>query len=80
MCWDPIWTLVLILVVPLPIQLPGCSLAKWFRMVQSLGALHLHGKPGCCSWLWIRAALDFEATLGVNEMMNIFLSVYLPFQ
>ena len=42
---DPIWVPVLIPAAPLPIQLPACGLRKQWRTAQSLGILHLHGRP-----------------------------------
>lgn len=38
---DPIWALIRVLEAPFPIQIPACGLGKQFRMVQSLGILHL---------------------------------------
>ena len=48
---DPIWAPVLIPAAPLPFQLPACGPGKQQRTAQSLGTLHLCGRPERSSWL-----------------------------
>ena len=64
---DPIWAPVLIPAALLPFQLPACGLGKQSRTAQSFSTLHLRGRPGRVSWLWISIALAVALTWGVNH-------------
>ena len=56
-----------ILAAPLPFQLPTCGPGKWLRTAQSFGTLHLRGRPGRVSWLWIGIVSAVALTWGVNH-------------
>ena len=69
MRWHPIWASVHVPAAPVPIQLPACGLGKQPRTAQSLGTLHLHGRPEEAqgSWSQIKSAPDVAASWGVNH-------------
>ena len=64
---DPIWAPVLIPAAPLPFQLPACGPGKQSRTAQSLGTLHLRGRPRRGSWLRIDIASAAALTWGVSH-------------
>ena len=58
---------VLILVAPVPIQLPACGPGEQSRTAQGFGNLHPRRRPGRGSWLQISIALAVALTWGVNH-------------
>ena len=69
-CQHSIWAPVCVLAALLPIQLPACGLEKQSRTAQSLGILHLCGRPRGSTWLWIGSAPAAAAAWGVNHGME----------
>lgn len=75
-CQYPIWALVHVILLHIPIQLPAYGLGKQQRMDEVFKPLQPRGIPGESSWLQSSPALSIEAIWGVSQHVEDHLSVY----